>query len=211
MDMVNSFDGDTKGVSALKRLMQKYFKKLISGLVGLEKCEAMCKTSVASLSNLLEQLESLLQVDTRGEMLTCQFPDLLSRMQVKISSEIDVKVGYILDQIEVLKKQHHLAYKVKWNVLNLCKKYKADLSHSLLTTGQPTVPPLSVMFSWIDDTERLFREIYCSRQFLLENLMDKSVLNSGNLMDLWLEGVPSLINLIKDCEEQTKYFLEEKI
>ncbi|KAH9507433.1 hypothetical protein Btru_058069 [Bulinus truncatus] len=195
---------ENKGVCAVKRILQKYFKKLIGELPSFETSEMKMKEIVHSLANLLEQLESLQQLDTRGMALTSQFPDLLPRLLVRISSETDVKISIITSHIEIIKEHHDLAFKARWDVVALCKKYQSDVTHTALNYGQPSSPPVSVMFSWLDGIERQFREILCSRQFYLENLSDKSVIDSSNFDTLWFEGVSSLNDLLKDCEEQTR-------
>ncbi|CAL1532522.1 unnamed protein product [Lymnaea stagnalis] len=211
LEMDNAPPSDNKSTLALKRLLHKYFKKLIAGLPLLETAEINSRKQVSSLANFLELYESLTKLDTRGMTLVSVFPDVQAKMMVKLSAEVDAKVDGLNDLILIFKEQHDLAYKTRTDAFNLCKSNKNSLSPELMMTGQPTVPPVSSMLFHLDEVERHLREIYWSRKFYLENILDKEVVNSENLVTLWSEDIATLLNTIKDCEEQTRFFLEEKI
>ena len=57
--------------------------------------EKNSKTHIASLANLLEQRNSVIGAQKSGDLLSTQFPDLHSRLLVKLSNEMDMKTNLL--------------------------------------------------------------------------------------------------------------------
>uniref|UniRef100_A0A0B7ACP3 Uncharacterized protein n=1 Tax=Arion vulgaris TaxID=1028688 RepID=A0A0B7ACP3_9EUPU len=206
-----NMDGkDTKPVIALKRHIQKYVQTLLSDIKEMKSRETDSKKEVASLANLLEQRECVANVDVVGLTLATLFPDVQPRLLVNISAEVDAKLDKLKDLIEPLRRHSAVAYKARCDALTLIRKYSDDLNMHTLTAGQPTIPPLTVMLDWIDVVEKKTREIYYTRLYYLENIVDQEIVKSDCLVTLWSEDIPALLNIVQDCEEQSRYFLEEK-
>ncbi|CAG5128542.1 unnamed protein product [Candidula unifasciata] len=187
----------SKPVLAIRHHLQKYLKRLF-----LERSKF--------LANLLEQRECVAKVDVLSTPIAVHFPDVQSKLLVKISSEVDSKLDKVKNLIDPLKKHHSVVNKARTDALNLIRKHPSDLDFNTLAAGEPTVPPLIIMLDWVDTIERQIREIYYTRMYYLENILSPEVVNSENLVKLWSESVPALLDTVRDCQEQSIYFLQEK-
>ncbi|XP_059169647.1 uncharacterized protein LOC131951304 [Physella acuta] len=202
---------DNKGVLALKRLLQRFFKKLVTGIPQLEVAETNCKKQVASLANLLEQYESTVKLDSRGMTIVTLFPDIQTSLLVKISQEVDAKVTILQQHMTPFKELQEGAYKARTDALKLCKTYNSCLNAHDFIMGEPSIPPVAAMLNWLDDIEKQLRQYYCCRVFYLNNILDEEIINSNNLTTLWTEHSKQLFNTIKECEEKTVFFLDTKL
>lgn len=197
------------GHMALTRLLQKYLKKFVETLPKIETSEKSAKTQVASLANLIEQRNCLLKSDKENVLLS-QFPDLQSRLLVKVSAEIDKKKYILKEYCDYLGELHTLALKGYNEATTLCKKYQHDLEFEALHNGEATTPPLHVMLTWLVALENHLREQYFSRCQYLENLGNREIVMPDTLQHIWVEDFDRLLNILYDSQEQCKYFFNEK-
>ncbi|XP_035824886.1 uncharacterized protein C1orf109 [Aplysia californica] len=199
------------GITAVSRRLQKYLKKLVAALPRLEKSEKEMVLEVTSLANLLEQRDCVLGSESGRLGLLSEFPDLRSRLVVKLSQEIDGKVLSLGEHCDYLQELHAVALKGREEVAVLCHQYQQHLDPTSLRQGEATTPPLSVMLGWMVEMEVQLREQYASRQQYLASLADGAgPVTSENLPALWGEGFDQLLTLLQDCREQGKFFLAEK-
>ncbi|BFZ12587.1 hypothetical protein BsWGS_15625 [Bradybaena similaris] len=199
-----------KPVLAIRHHLQKYFKRLLADIKEIETKEAESKKEVDSLANLLEQMECVAKVGILCKTIATNFPDAKSKLLVKISAEVENKLGKLKNTLEPLKKHHAVVYKARTAAFNLIRKHPDILELHTWAIGEPTVPPLVVMLDWVDTVERQMREIYYLRVYYLENIFNHEIVNSENLVTLWAQGVPSLLDTVRDYQEQSIDFLQEK-
>jgi len=205
------------GNTALTRLVQKYLKKLILVLPKLQKDEQVAKKEIASLANFLEQRSSLSTAHNQEIPILDTFPDIQSKLLVKISSEIEVKVSALQTHCNDLANLHATALKAINEATALCQRYRDHLDLDSMRTGSATWPPLTVMLSWLVVIEKHLREQRCSRAEVLALLAQvdgssvQEVINAGNLEQLWLQEFHTLTDVLMDCREQCFHFFEEKL
>ena len=207
-------------IAALTRLLQKHLKRFVSALPKLQKDESAARKDVHSLANFLEQRISLSKA--HNIPLLTNFPDVQSKLLVKVSSEIEAKVSKLSTYCDDLQELHTSALKAVGEATALCQKYQQQLSPDVLQTGSATFPPLGVMLGWLVAIERHVREQHCSRREMLvcvarvgvthdSGMSLQEVVNAENLEQLWTQDFDKLTDVLVDCREQCCYLFEEKI
>ncbi|GFN91853.1 chromosome 1 open reading frame 109 [Plakobranchus ocellatus] len=198
----------TNTTSVLLQNLRRVFKKVISEFSRLKKLEVDCQRLVESLANLLSQRQAVLKVGQDGLAWSkMEFPDLQARLLVKISAEVDVKVDLLKELILPLKDHHDHVSRARTDILRLLQKHGRELNEEVMCQGSPTVPPMEVMLGWVDNLEKELRELYYCRLHYLECILEPELL-PDSLTVLWNQNA-DLYDILQDCEEQTRFFLEE--
>ncbi|KAK3760105.1 hypothetical protein RRG08_064775 [Elysia crispata] len=198
-----------KVIPVLKHLIRKVLEKVVSDLPRFQALESNGKKELESLVNLLGQRYSVLKVGRECLNWTSEgFSDLQTKLLVKISAEVDSKVDSLRKIILPLKDHHDNLSRVRTEILRLLQHQGNALDPVAISEGTPTTPPLQVMLFWIDELELQLRELYYSRLHYLESILEPDIVSPESLSGLWMQS-PDLLSIMQDCEEQTRFFLEE--
>ncbi|XP_060595710.1 AFG2-interacting ribosome maturation factor-like isoform X2 [Ruditapes philippinarum] len=196
-------------VDGLKTQLHKTFSFLQQCRSGIQELDSKALPCIKTIANLTEQFQCCTGVSVSDLPSKVDFCEVKQKLLFKISSEINENVS----------KLHLLLYgeysdgigRHYDKCMSRCAKCNASEDLSKLLERSPLYPSMTDMLQWIEITERLIREAYLCKKFIIDTYTPDLPAISDRLESSWTAGDKELYKQIDEYLALTRNFVELKV
>lgn len=198
-------------LSDIQKQLQKTFSAIKQCRLEIQEIETVAGQCIKTIANLSEQYQSCCAVRVMALPSSVNFAEVKEKLLFKISSEINENVNKLQAQVssyEVFSKRMSKQYEQCISKYNKCCCAQ-ELNQ--LIARSPLCPSVTDMLEWVEVSERMIRESYLCKKFVVDTFTPDQPGICDSLESSWREGDKDLCNQLDEYLALTNNFMELKI